>query len=136
MKRYISFSSTSNRGSQWGNIYSQIQQNTKILEAFYKSELQKIVKVCYFVCSSFNHVILDLIYFLFKDLEDNSLEENEIIEKYLSYNEDLKLKLRESKLESANYSLLHLASIYCRSTVCEYMINEIKIGSLKIDITC
>lgn len=43
MKRYISFTSA-NKSSTW-NMYSQLQQNTKIVEAFYKSELQRIVKV-------------------------------------------------------------------------------------------
>lgn len=70
--------------------------------------------------------------FFLKDIEDNSLQENEIIEKCQSYSDELKQKLRESRLESANYSLLHLASIYCRSSLCEYMINELKIGGLKI----
>ncbi len=95
----------SKSGSIWSTPYLPANQS-KLLENFFKIELQRIIK----------------------DIEDskNSIE---IDEKYLNlvYSDDLKLRLRDARVEEMKYSLLHLAAINCRPKLCEYFITELKI---------
>ncbi len=97
---------SSKSGSIWSTSYVPTNQSSKLFENYYKSELQRIIK----------------------DIEDskNTLD---IDEKYLNqiYSDEMKLRLREARVEEMKYSLLHLAAINCRPRLCEYFMDELKI---------
>lgn len=58
----------------------------------------------------------------------------ELTHKYIAqaYNDDFKMRFRDAKLGTADYSLLHLAAKHIRQKFCLFLIEDIKIGKIKM----
>ena len=71
-----------------------------------------------------------------KDIENLNKTDAEITDKYINqyYSDELRLRIKETKLGNTDYSLLHLAAKNLRKRFCLYLMHEIKIGDFKIKI--
>ena len=73
-------------------------------------------------------------FFILKDIEDPFKSDAHICEKYSNVflTEDFKQKIREFKTGPNEFSLLHIAAKNCRKIFCLFLIQEIKIGNLRM----
>ena len=88
--------------------YQKLNLNPKLTDAAFKSELAQILK----------------------DIADKSKTDAELVEKFQKQftTDEYKQKIRDVKVEAYDYSLLHIAAKHCRTKICKFLIEEIKIG--------
>lgn len=94
--------------------YQKLNLNPKLTEIAFKQELAQILK----------------------DIADKSKKDADLYEKFQQQfsTDDFKQKFREAKVEANDYSLLHIAAKHCRTKICKFLIEEIKIGKLIISL--